>query len=136
MSEQRVREETVATVLAYLAAVAVLWFWPAPPLTLEAVLLIGLVVVLVVTLVVEWFAFKRTPRDMFNPRFRPLRYSLPAVPALFGASVLFEALAATDRPDRWVLAIAGPVGLILMGATVSNWWWAHATDTTSHAAPR
>jgi hypothetical protein len=134
VSKQRVREDTVGAVLAYVVAVAVLWLWPGPPIETRAALLIGMAVIVAVAVAVEWFAFKRPPR--FGLRFRPMRYSLPAVPAFFGASALFELLNASDRPDRGVLAVAAGYGLILVGVTASNWWWANATDKTSAAPTR
>jgi hypothetical protein len=124
----RVREQSIAWAIGYLAGLALLLVWPDRDAASQlAILLAGTATAILVGVGIEWKAFHRSPLDGFiPPTLRPWRYSLPYAIGFFGGLLYLTNI--RDREPAWGLtAYAVGLALVLAGLFLSDLWWVMAT---------
>ncbi len=125
MTFQRVREQIYGAALGYLTGFGALLVWPnCLGANQDAVFLVGVAIVALVSFVVDWRVFKHPP----SIEFRPWRYSFPNFLGFLGGLLFVTGLRSGEDPERGMIGYAVGILLVLAGNTASNLWWAHATS--------
>jgi hypothetical protein len=135
MMKRRVFEEAASWLIAYFVGLGAILLLPdAMRADNRSVLVVGLPVLLVTSLIVDWIAFKRRPRLAFSGLHwpakadrRPLRYSAPWILVFIAYSTAIQILKDTQSLGQgltmYVLLLP-----VLLAYFASDWLWARAID--------